>query len=374
MSWYAYGAAERQEEERHLSAVAVVVGQHILGNVLYGRIFACRRPWEVLVNPLEDASCLGQRCGGASCETLCEGAYLWCEHDVLVALRGVGLVERRGGVVGLHVGCVEVEPCAVGIKLKLLAEDRGLACLCLLLHIDRRVGVGHGRALIVGLAGREQLDVLLAHDVGARHGQPAAHGLARRHHIGFHRHGVAYAEMLGVAQMSFGAACLLHDGACVVGAHLLVAVASRRVALGLQRGTCLVYAEQVWGGVIEVAFLAVYDPTLQFSCLLPLVHLSVGDIGDVFADILLHLVACLREVGEQTVVQVSLPRIFVVGGLHDVRRLCRGSRCRCHEQQSRKNGFYFHSFFTLLLLPPPRWPHKNGEQCSCPRLWDARRW
>ena len=154
--------------------------------------------------------------------------------------------------------------------------------------------------------------------------------------------------MLGVSQTPFGAACLLHDGACVVGAHLLVAVASRRVALGLQRGTCLVYAEQVWSGVIEIAFLAVYDSTLQLSCLFPLVHLPVGDVGDVFADILLHLVACLREVGEQTVVQVSLPRIFAVGWLHDVRRLRRGSRCRCHEQQSRKNGFCFHSFYFII--------------------------
>ena len=38
---YADRATEGEEEQRYLSAVAVVVGQHIFRNIFDGRIFAC---------------------------------------------------------------------------------------------------------------------------------------------------------------------------------------------------------------------------------------------------------------------------------------------------------------------------------------------
>ena len=38
---YAYRATEGEEQQRYLSAVAMVVGQHIFRNIFDGRIFAC---------------------------------------------------------------------------------------------------------------------------------------------------------------------------------------------------------------------------------------------------------------------------------------------------------------------------------------------
>ena len=186
------------------------------------------------------------------------------------------------------------------------------------------MGIGHRRAHIVGLTGAEQLNILLTHNVSARHGQPATHRLASGHHVGFHRNGVAYAKVLRVAQSASHPVGLLHDGTGVVGTHLLVAIASWGVALRLQRSTAFVNAKQVWRCIMKVAFLAINNTALQFARLLPCIHLLVGNIGYIFTYIRLHLIASFREVVEQAMVQVGLPRILLISGLHDIRPLRHG--------------------------------------------------
>ena len=88
--------------------------------------------------------------------------------------------------------------------------------------------------------------------------------------------------------------------------------------LRLDGSACTVYAEKVGSGVVEVQLAAVDDPRLECPRLLPGVHLRVGDTGDVLLDVCFYVAARLREVAEQTVMEVGRPRVGAVTRQHYV--------------------------------------------------------
>ena len=96
---YAAYAAEGDEEQAHLPAVAVSVVDHIFGYVVDGGVFARRGPRIVFADVSEDPFGLLRGCGGIAYDACGKGAQPRREAYVTLALGCVLAVYGRRGVV-----------------------------------------------------------------------------------------------------------------------------------------------------------------------------------------------------------------------------------------------------------------------------------
>ena len=323
---YAGQAAQGDEEQRHLSAVAVTVLQHIHGYAGDGGVLACRCPGEVVVDIGEDALGTLGRILYAACQAVGQSTQFGRECDVRQPLGGVFPVEGSLGVV-----------CPDGVKGELLStahifkglgEYRGLPLHRLLFHIDGAVGLVGSRHLVFGRRSGKQLDIRLAGNLTVGEGQPAAYLLALGHHIGRHGEGICHPHVPGlggvvgrVGSIAQDLREVLHVGQLAGGIALAgMGLLPYLPALG-------VYAEQVAPGCMEVHLLSVQLHALQCARCFPPGHLLIGDSGDEAAYIVHHLLAALCEVAEQPVVEVIFPTVFLCHTLHGAQQAWNQQGC-----------------------------------------------
>ena len=165
-------------------------------------------------------------------------------------------------------------------------------------------------------AGRDELHVLLAGYVRAGKGKPAAHHLARRYGVGVDGQRIGDAHALGSRQA--GVATSVGGGqnfGQVLGIHTVAGTRLLTLHRQLPFAAQGVDAEEVGTRVAEVTLLAVEHHALQCPRLFPMTHLFVGHVGDVSADVVLHLGLGQAEIHRQPMAQVFFPRIRRTGSL-----------------------------------------------------------
>ena len=323
---YAGQAAQGDEEQRHLSAVAVTVLQYIHRYAGDGGVLACRSPGEVVVDIGEDALGPLGWILYAACQTVGQSTQFGCECNVRQPLGGVFPVEGSLGVVWAD--GVKGELLSTAHVFKGFGEDCGLSLHCLLFHVDGAVGLVGSRHLVLGRRSGKQLDVRLAGNLTVWEGQPAAYLLALGHHIGRHGEGICHPHVPGLGGVVGRVGSIAQDLREV----LHVGQLAGGIALA---GMCLlpylpalgVYAEQVTPGCMEVHLLSVQLHALQCARCFPPGHLLIGDSWDEAADIVHHLLAALCEVAEQPVVEVIFPTVFLCHTLHGAQQAWNQQGC-----------------------------------------------
>ena len=138
----AFVAAHRDEEQRHLAAVAVTVRQDIFRNIPDRGVVSGRRPRERPVDPGVDRLRLKVRVVDAGCDRVSGCLDPLGEDHMLLPFGGIFLILRIRDIVGQHFGGVDRMPFAAGGIFKDLVEDGGFVPGGPGLHVDAAVGVG----------------------------------------------------------------------------------------------------------------------------------------------------------------------------------------------------------------------------------------
>ena len=319
-------AAKRNEQQADLATVSVTVVQHIFRDILNGGIFACRSPREVVIHPTEDTFGFQVGVGFTGCQFGSKFAQARGKDDMLLTLGSIFLIKSGRRIIGLHVFRLQIMPFAVGGKLKGFGEYGRFAFDSTFLHVQCTVTALGRRKGVLRFTGRNELDILLPGLVLTGIGQPATDDFPGRYGIGIHGQRVGDAHAL---RLNNGLALLLHsrnDFGQVLHIHFLAAT-RRSTFLGyLDVIASGVHTKQIRSGIAEIAFLSIQHHALQSFGGFPLAHLLIGHVGNILADIVLHLGFRHTEIRKQTLVQVVLPIIGLALGLR--------AACRSHHKQS----------------------------------------
>ena len=138
----AFVAAHRDEQKRHLAAVAVAVFKDIFRNIPYCGIVPCGCPREGLVDPAVDRLGLEVRVVYACGDGVGGRLDPVGEDDVLASLGGIFVIVRSLLVVGEYFGRVDRMPLAAGDIFKDFIKDGGFVPCGLRFEIDAGVRVG----------------------------------------------------------------------------------------------------------------------------------------------------------------------------------------------------------------------------------------
>ena len=245
---------------------------------------------------------------------------------MLLTLGSIFLIKGGRRIIGVHVVRLQIMPFTVGSKLKGFGEYGRLAFDSAFLHVQCAVTtLGRGKG-VLRFAGRNEFHILLPGLVLTGIGQPATDDFPGRHGIGIHGQRVGNAHAL---RRNNDLALLLHSRnnfGQVLHIHFLAAT-WRSAFLGhLKAIASGIHTKQVRPGIAEIAFLSIQHHALQSFGGFPLTHLLIGHVGNILADIVLHLGFRHTEISKQTLVQVVLPIIGLALGLR--------AACRSHHKQS----------------------------------------